>query len=280
MGRLGLLLRHRLGVGLLGQLVRTLLSALLGPLLGLLPLVRRRALVRVAAGRPGGLVAGPDHRQHLQQWGSVSTVSRYSGGYNAWTGNAWRGQVGAAYNSRTGTIAAGQRGAVGNIYSGQYAHGGRGAAYNPNSGTAAAGGRVTVGDADSGRQGTAGRVGAANPGTGESGSAGWVRGEEGGAARVGDDFYAGKDGGVYKRSDRGDWSQVDRRAVAGRPESIANQGPRPSVSGKELRSTALPGLPALDTADVEGRIPRGWPQALRVGRTEADLAGWLSYPTT
>lgn len=69
---------------------------------------------------------------------------------------------------------------------------------------------MTVGDADSGRQATAGRVGAANPGTGQSGSTGWVRGEEGGAVRKGDDFYAGKDGSVYKRNDQGDWSQVDR----------------------------------------------------------------------
>jgi hypothetical protein len=161
-----------------------------------------------AAWGPGGWAGTTGNIYN--QWGPVSTVSRYSGGYNAWTGNAWRGQVGTAYNSRTGTIAAGQRAAVGNVYSGNYAYGGRGAAYNPNTGTKAAGGRVTVGDADSGRQATAGRVGAVNPGTGQSGSAGWVRGEEGGAARVGDDVYAGKDGSVYKRNGQGDWSQVER----------------------------------------------------------------------
>jgi hypothetical protein len=160
-----------------------------------------------AAWGPGGW-AGTSGNIYTH-WGSVSAVSRYSGGYNAWTGNAWRGQVGTAYNSRTGTIAAGQRGAVGNVYSGEYAFGGRGAAYNPNTGTGAAGGRVTVGDADSGRQATAGRVGAANPGVGESGSAGWVRGEQGSAARVGDDFYASKDGDVYQRNGQGDWSQLD-----------------------------------------------------------------------
>jgi hypothetical protein len=161
-----------------------------------------------AAWGPGGW-AGTTGNIY-SQWGPVSTVSRYSGGYNAWTGNAWRGQVGAAYNSRTGTIAAGQRGAVGNVYSGEYAYGGRGAAYNPNTGTKAAGGRVTVGDADSGRQATVGRVGAANPGTGQSGSAGWIRGEEGAAVRMGDDYYAGKEGSVYKRNGQGDWSQVER----------------------------------------------------------------------
>ncbi|MGB6853778.1 MAG: autotransporter [Thermoanaerobaculia bacterium] len=171
-----------------------------------------------AAWGPGGW-AGTTGNIY-RQWGDVSTVSRYSGGYNAWTGNAWRGQVGTAYNSRTGTIAAGQRGAVANVYSGEYAYGGRGVAANPNTGTTAAGGRVTVGDADSGRQATAGRVGAVNPGTGQAGSAGWVRGEEGGVARVGDDFYAGKDGSVYKRNDQGDWSQVDH---SGQWQSVQNQ---------------------------------------------------------
>jgi hypothetical protein len=161
-----------------------------------------------AAWGPGGW-AGTTGNIY-SQWGSVSRVSRYSGGYNAWTGNAWRSQVGTAYNSRTGTIAAGHRGAVANVYSGQYAYGGRGMAYNPDTGARAAGGRVTVGDAGTGRQATAGRVGGYNPSSGESGSVGWMRGEQGGAVRAGDDFYAGKDGSVYKRNDQGDWSQVDR----------------------------------------------------------------------
>ena len=161
-----------------------------------------------AAWGPGGWAGTTGNIYN--QWGPVSTVSRYSGGYNAWTGNAWRGQVGAAYNSRTGTIAAGQRGAVGNVYSGQYAYGGRGVAANPATGTRAAGGRATVGDADSGRQATVGRVGAVNPDTGRTGSAGWARGEEGSAVRVGDDFYAGKDGNVYQRDQNGGWSETGR----------------------------------------------------------------------
>ncbi len=161
-----------------------------------------------AAWGPGGW-AGTTGNIY-RQWGAVSSVSRYSRGYDAWSGNAWRSQVGTAYNSRTGTIAAGQRGAVGNVYSGEYAYGGRGIAANPDRGTVAAGGRATLGDADSGRQATVGRVGAANPGTGQSGSAGWVRGEQGSAARVGDDLYAGKDGNVYKRQGQGDWSQLER----------------------------------------------------------------------
>jgi len=161
-----------------------------------------------AAWGPGGWAGTTGNIYN--QWGPVSTVSRYSGGYNAWTGNAWRGQVGTAYNSRTGTIAAGQRGAVGNVYSGEYAYGGRGVAANPATGTRAAGGRVTVGDAGSGRQATVGRVGAVNPDAGRAGSAGWVRGEQGSAVRVGDDFYAGKDGNVYKRDPNGNWSETGR----------------------------------------------------------------------
>jgi len=161
-----------------------------------------------AAWGPGGWAGTTGNIYH--QWGSVSTVSRYSGGYNAWTGNAWRSQVGGAYNSRTGTIAAGQRGAVANVYNGNYAYGGRGAAHNTQSGATVAGGRVTVGNANSGQEITAGRVGGYNPATGNSGSAGWVRGEDGGVARVGDDIYGAKDGNVYKRNGQGDWSQVDR----------------------------------------------------------------------
>ena len=160
-----------------------------------------------AAWGPGGW-AGTTGNIY-RQWGSVSTVSRYSGGYNAWTGNAWRAQSGVAYNSRTGGIAAGQRGAVGNVYTGGYAYGGRGVAQTGN-GNVVGGSRVTVGDADTGRQATAGRVGGYNPATGQSGSAGWVRGEQGGAARIGDDYYGYKDGSVYKREGTGDWSQVDR----------------------------------------------------------------------
>lgn len=159
-----------------------------------------------AAWGPGGW-AGTTGNIY-RQWGSVSTVSRYSGGYNAWTGNAWRAQSGVAYNSRTGGIAAGQRGAVGNVYTGNYAYGGRGVAQTGN-GNIVGGSRVTAGNVNGG-QVTAGRVGGYNPATGEGGSAAWVRGEQGGAARVGDDVYGYKDGSVYKREGAGDWSQVDR----------------------------------------------------------------------
>jgi hypothetical protein len=170
-----------------------------------------------AAWGPGGW-AGTTGNIY-RQWGTVSTVSRYSGGYNAWTGNAWRAQSGAAYNSRTGGIAAGQRGAVANVYTGNYAYGGR-AAGRTGEGNLVGGSRVTVGDAGNGSV-TAGRVGGYNPATGEGGSAGWVRGEQGGVARVGDDFYGTKDGNVYKRDGAGDWSQVER---SGQWNNVRDQG--------------------------------------------------------
>ena len=70
-------------------------------------------------------------------------MTRTSGGYNAWTGNAWSSQVGHSYNSVTGRISAGQRGSVQNVYTGNYAYGGRGATYNPSTGVSARGGSVT-----------------------------------------------------------------------------------------------------------------------------------------
>ena len=77
-----------------------------------------------------------------------------------------------------------------NVYSGNYAYGGRGSVTNPENGRTVSGGRITAG----------------NVGTGNQGSAGYIRGENGGAVRVGDDVYAGKDGNVYKRTDGG-WDQ-------------------------------------------------------------------------
>ena len=64
------------------------------------------------------------------QEGDVTTMTRSSAGYNAWTGNAWRTSAGMSYNSRTGNLSAGQRSAVGNVYTGNYAYGGRGSSVN------------------------------------------------------------------------------------------------------------------------------------------------------
>jgi len=125
------------------------------------------------------------------QWGATQAVTRSSGGYNAWTGNAWRGQSGYGYNSQTGVAAAGQRGVASNAYTGGYAAGARGTATNTRTGQTVSGGHATVGNAY----------------TGQHTSAGWVSGANGSAAHVGNNVYADHDGNVYKTDGSGGWSQ-------------------------------------------------------------------------
>ena len=70
----------------------------------------RRGVPRAAA-RSGARAAGRRPPvTSISRWGATTRVTRASGGYNAWTGNAWRSSAGMSYNSRTGTLAAGQRG--------------------------------------------------------------------------------------------------------------------------------------------------------------------------
>ncbi|MEI6632600.1 MAG: autotransporter [Chlamydiota bacterium] len=133
-----------------------------------------------------------------QQWGSTAAVTRGSAGYNAWTGNAWSSKVGYSYNSTTGRISAGQRGEVQNVYTGNTASGARGATYNPTTGVTAKGGYAA------GADGAAGRVTATGPGGGSAT-----------VARVGNNYYAGRDGNVYKdtgggwqKQDSGGWNSV------------------------------------------------------------------------
>jgi hypothetical protein len=142
-----------------------------------------------------------------RQWGDRATVSRYGAGYNAWTGNRWAGQVSSSYNSRTGVAAAGQRGAVHNVYTGNYAAGRSGEVVGPNGG-AIAGGRVTAGNVRNGTQVTANRGAVYNPNTGTTSQYGGIRGRNSGAARIGDNVYAGHDGNVYKKTDAGWQSMV------------------------------------------------------------------------
>jgi hypothetical protein len=153
---------------------------------------------------PGGWAGTTGNLYH--QWGDRATVSRYGAGYNAWTGNRWAGQVGASYNSRTGIAAAGQRGAVHNAYTGNYAAGRSGVAVGPNGG-AIAGERVSAGDVRSGTHVSANRGAVYNPNTGNTTQYGGIHGRDGGAARAGDNVYAGRDGNVYKKTDNG-WQSV------------------------------------------------------------------------
>jgi hypothetical protein len=174
-----------------------------------------RAGYGAAWGPRGGYAAwGPGHwggttGNIYHRWGSTTAVTRGSAGYNVWTGNAWAGQAGRAYNSRTGVAAAGQRGVASNVYTGNYASGGRGAAVNTRTGAAVAGRCGTVGNAYTGREVSAGQAVVRGPG-GKTTKVGAIKGEEGGALRVGDDVYAGRDGNVYKRGEGGGWDQVTR----------------------------------------------------------------------
>ena len=187
-----------------------------------------------AWGPHGGAVWGPGYARWssgnvYHQWGTTSGVSRSGGGYNAWTGNTWHGQSGAAYNSKTGTLAAGQRGSVSNVYTGNYASGGRGVATNTKTGTTVAARGGTVGNAYTGNSISGGQAKVYNPNTGNTTKVGGVTTSNGGsAARVGDtavgktssgDYYATKDGNVYKNTGDGwqekgssGWSNVNDQA--------------------------------------------------------------------
>jgi hypothetical protein len=146
-----------------------------------------------AAWGPGGWAATTGNV--YKQWGPTTAVTRSSAGYNAWTGNAWSSKVGTSYNSVTGRVSAGQRASVSNVYTGGYASGQRGATYNPNTGVAVRGGSATVGNAYTGSQTTARGVQVSGPG-----------GQTASAAKVGNNYYAGHDGNVYKNTGSG-WEQ-------------------------------------------------------------------------
>jgi hypothetical protein len=135
-------------------------------------------------------------------------VTRSGGGTNAWTGNAWKGSEGASYNSRTGVASAGQRGGATNAYTGNYAAGERGAVTNTRTGATASGERGTEGNAYTGQSVTGGRGTVTGPG-GQSTSVAGLQGDQGGAARVGNNVYADHDGNVYKGGQGGSWQQMD-----------------------------------------------------------------------
>jgi len=166
-----------------------------------------------AAWGPGGWAATTDNV--YSHWGATTAVSRGSAGYNAWTGNAWSSRVGTSYNSVTGRLSAGQRGGVENVYTGNYAYGQRGATYNPSTGVTARAGSATYGNAYSGTQNTARYRQVTGPG-----------GNTAGAARVDNNYYADRDGNVYRNTgsgwdkyDNGSWNSVQDDA---RRQSLDN----------------------------------------------------------
>lgn len=198
----------------------------------------------VAVWGPGGWAgySGPVYHR----WGSVSTVSRYSGGFNAWTGNRWASHSGVAYNSRTGRVSAGQRGVVGNVYTGGYAAGGRGVTRGPG-GVVAGGAGGTAGNVITGDSVSGGRGFVYNPATGQGTTVAGVRGDNGGVARIGDDVYAGRDGNVYRNTGDGwqkhtgdGWQPVDPSGT-----------PRENLSGQTRNTLPDAGNRSLSTHDPE-----------------------------
>ncbi len=162
-----------------------------------------------------------------RNWGSVSSVSRGIGGYDAVTGNEFAKTYGMAYNSRTGAIAAGGRGAVDNVYTGNYAYGGHAAGVNPNTGSMGSAGRVTVGNADTGRSVTAGRVDA-HTGGGQSVDIGGLRGSGGDAiGHINNNVFASRDGQLYRyNSDTRQWDPLRKPGQPGAPPGGQNQEDR------------------------------------------------------
>jgi hypothetical protein len=200
-----------------------------------------------AAWGPGGWAgySGPIY----QRWGNVETVSRYSGGFNAWTGNQWAGQSGVSYNSRTGRVSAGQRGVVENVYTGNYVAGGRGVTQGE-SGVIAGGSRGRAGNVYTGESVSGGRGFVYDPETGQGTTFGGVRGDEGGIGHVGDDVYAGRDGNVYRNTGDG-WQKhtSDGWQPVTPPETSQNLPGQTRDLGGQTRDLDGQGNPSAATRD-------------------------------
>ena len=113
------------------------------------------------------------------QWGFRSSAYNATAGYDAITGNRWYDRASVSYNSRTGIAMAGQRFAVGNAFTGTYATGTRGVAYDSRTGRAV--------------------------------DYGAIRGENGGAARVGNTVFADHDGNISRWNPRTGWQDYGSR---------------------------------------------------------------------
>jgi hypothetical protein len=153
---------------------------------------------------PGGAAATTGNVYH--QYGATSAVSKTSGGYNAWTGNAYAHQGEQSYNSMTGTSTAAARNTEANAYTGNYASQSAGAAYNNQTGAAAAGVHTTQGNAYTGQQVSATKGVAYNPNTGQAESVGAMGSDGNYVAHAGNNVYAEKDGQTYSSTADG-WKQ-------------------------------------------------------------------------
>ena len=199
------------------------------------------------------------------QWGNAVVSGTAAAWSNPWTGNYGRAAQGGYYNQATGGRGVGQAAVNTNAYTGTTTAAARGvrynpqtgnvvanegvAAYNPYTGQAGAANHREVYNTNTGRQTSmAGAAGAGPEGagavggfstTGSGGDASGVGGvyydrdsgsvNAGGAVKVGDDVYAGKNGDVYQKTDSG-WEQVERNN-AQRQSSQRSSGTTSSTSG-------------------------------------------------
>ena len=179
---------------------------------------------------PGGWAATSGNM--YGHYGSTSTVSRNSAGYNAYTGTAWSSKVGTSYNSATGRMSAGQSAAASNAYTGGYAYGNRGATYNPNTGVSVSGGRATVGNAYTGQQATVGHATVSGPG-----------GQSASVAQVNNQYYADHNGNTYSYNSSTGQSQKYNSSTsswdsASRQESASGANVSQSRSSGDSRSAS------------------------------------------
>lgn len=181
-----------------------------------------------AAWGPGGWAgySGPIY----QRWGDTAAVSRFTGGFNAWTGNQWATRSGIAYNSRTGVTAAGQRGVVNNVYTGNFAAGSRGVVTGPG-GVVAGGARGVAGNTITGNTVAGNKGFVYNPNTGNVTTFGGKRGQDGGVGHIGDDVYAGHDGNVYRNTGDGWQKHAEGGWQPVNPSGGATPATRPGEAG-------------------------------------------------
>ena len=136
---------------------------------------------------------------------------------NAYTGDYAAGRRGVTTNTRTGATAAGRQTISGNAYTGQYRSNAEAGGYNPETGRYAAGEKTTIGNSKTDQSVTESKGTIGNTKSGQSVDYKEVHGSGGrGAGEVGDvkvaksadgDYYAGKDGNVYKKDADGGWSK-------------------------------------------------------------------------
>ena len=133
------------------------------------------------------------------QWGNTVYRGTSTAYANPYTGNYGKVNQAVGYNTRTGTYYAGQRVTNTNAYTGTTTTAGRGAAVNPVTGNVSTARGGTVTNPDTGKTSGAVHGSTYHPTTGTTST--W------GAAKVGNNVYAGHDGNVYKVNGSDSWQR-------------------------------------------------------------------------